>query len=61
MNSIDFSKDLINFIDASPLNYFAVKNAGEILEANGFKKLREDEVWDLKRASITLLVMIQLL
>ncbi|WP_311482045.1 M18 family aminopeptidase [uncultured Anaerococcus sp.] len=47
MNSIDFSKDLINFIDASPLNYFAVKNAGEILEANGFKKLREDEAWNL--------------
>lgn len=46
---LDFSKDLINFIDASPLNYFAVKNAGEILEANGFKKLREDQVWDLKK------------
>lgn len=49
MNSIDFSKDLIKFIDASPLNYFAVKNASEILEANGFKKLREDEVWDLEK------------
>lgn len=46
---LDFSKDLINFIDASPLNYFAVKNAGEILEANGFKKLREDQVWDLEK------------
>lgn len=49
MNSIEFSKDLISFIDASPLNYFAVKNAGEILEDNGFKKLREDEVWDLSK------------
>lgn len=49
MNSIDFSKDLINFIDASPLNYFAVRNAGEILEGNGFKKLREDQVWDLEK------------
>lgn len=49
MNSIDFSKDLINFIDASPLNYFAVKNAGKILEENGFKKLREDQVWDLEK------------
>lgn len=46
---LDFSKDLINFIDASPLNYFAVKNAGEILEANGFKKLREDQVWDIEK------------
>ncbi len=49
MNSIEFSKDLISFIDASPLNYFAVKNASEILEENGFKKLREDEVWDLSK------------
>lgn len=49
MNSIDFSKDLINFIDRSPLNYFAVKNASEILEENGFKKVREDEVWDLEK------------
>lgn len=49
MNSIEFSKDLISFIDASPLNYFAVKNASEILEDNGFKKLREDEVWDLSK------------
>lgn len=49
MNSIDFSKDLINFIDRSPLNYFAVKNASEILEENGFKKVREYEVWDLEK------------
>lgn len=49
MNSIDFSKDLINFIDRSPLNYFAVKNASEILEENGFKKVKEDEVWDLEK------------
>lgn len=44
---LDFSKDLINFIDESPLNYFAVKNAAEILEANDFKELREGEVWEL--------------
>lgn len=49
MNSIDFSKDLINFIDRSPLNYFAVKNASEILEENGFKKVKEDEVWELEK------------
>ena len=49
MNSIDFSKDLINFIDRSPLNYFAVKNASEILEGNGFKKVKEDEVWELEK------------
>lgn len=49
MNSIDFSKDLINFIDRSPLNFFAVKNASEILEENGFKKVKEDEVWELEK------------
>ena len=43
MNSLEFSKDLIEFIDESPLNYFAVKNASDILEENGFKKLLENE------------------
>lgn len=46
---IEFSKDLIKFIDASPLNYFAVKNAAEFLEENGFKELRENESWELKK------------
>ena len=48
MKSLEFSKDLLEFIDASPLNYFAVKNASNILEENGFKKLLENERWDLK-------------
>ena len=37
MNSLEFSKDLIKFIDESPLNYFAVANAKNILTANGYK------------------------
>lgn len=45
---IDFSKDLINFIDKSPLNYFAVKEASKILEDNGFKELSEKDSWELK-------------
>ncbi len=48
MNSLEFSKDLLEFIDKSPLNYFAVKNASSILEDNGFKKLLENERWELK-------------
>lgn len=48
MNSLEFSKDLIEFIDESPLNYFAVKNASDILEENGFKKLLENERWELE-------------
>lgn len=51
---VDFNKDLIKFIDASPLNYFAVANASEILEENGFKKLRENEKWDLKKGKFYL-------
>ena len=42
MNSLDFSKDLLNFIDNSPLNYFAVANAKDILSKNGFKELKEN-------------------
>ena len=49
MNNLEFCKDLINFIDASPLNYFAVKNAKEILEDYGFKELRENEKWEIKK------------
>ena len=51
MNSLEFSKDLIEFIDASPLNYFAVKNASSILEENGFRKLLENERWELQENS----------
>lgn len=47
MNSLEFSKDLIKFIDESPLNYFTVANAKKILTANGFKELKENEKWDI--------------
>ena len=49
MNSLEFSKDLIKFIDNSPLNYFAVENAKNILIENGFKELKENEKWVLER------------
>lgn len=51
MNSLEFIKDLIKFIDASPLNYFAVKNAEEILSKAGYTKLNENEKWDLSHGS----------
>ena len=47
MNSLEFIKDLIEFIDNSPLSYFAVKESIKILEENGYKKLREDRPWEL--------------
>ena len=48
MNSLEFSKDLIKFIDESPLNYFAVANAKNILISNGYKELKENEKWDIE-------------
>lgn len=51
MNSLEFCKDLINFIDRSPLNYFAVENAKKILNENGFKELKENEKWEVEKNS----------
>ena len=51
MNSLEFCKDLINFIDRSPLNYFAVENAKNILNENGFKELKENEKWEVEKNS----------
>ena len=49
MNNLEFCKDLINFIDASPLNYFAVKNAEEILKDHDFEELKENKKWEIKK------------
>lgn len=49
MNSLEFSKDLIKFIDSSPLNYFAVTNAKNILLKNGFKELSENTRWEIEK------------
>ena len=49
MNTKEIINDLIEFIDNSPINYFAVKNSIEILEKNDFKKLEENEKWKLEK------------
>ncbi|MDU6065122.1 MAG: M18 family aminopeptidase, partial [Anaerococcus sp.] len=49
MNRKQIINDLIEFIDNSPVNYFAVKNSIEILEKNNFKKLEENEKWKLEK------------
>lgn len=49
MNRNEIINDLIEFIDKSPVNYFAVKNSIDILEKNGFKKLEENEKWKLEK------------
>src|SRR5699024_4352067 len=48
MNSLEFSKDLIKFIDESPVSYYAVENARKILKENGYTELFENEKWDIK-------------
>ena len=49
MKSLEFVKDLIEFIDASPLNYFAVENSKSILLENKFVQLDETEKWSLEK------------
>lgn len=49
MNRNEIINDLIEFIDQSPINYFAVKNSIDRLEKNGFKKLNENEKWKLEK------------
>ena len=49
MNRKQIINDLIEFIDKSPVNYFAVKNSIELLEKNNFKKLEENEKRKLEK------------
>ena len=41
-------KELIEFIDKSPVNYLAVENIKNILAGKGFKELSEADAWKLK-------------
>lgn len=49
MKTNEIINDLMEFIDNSPINYFAVKNSIELLEKNDFKKLEENEKWKLEK------------
>eukprot|EP00108_Taenia_solium_P003556 TsM_000196000 transcript=TsM_000196000 gene=TsM_000196000 len=42
-----FAKELINFINKSPSPFHVVRSACEILTANGFRELTENEPWKL--------------
>ncbi|SHH29431.1 M18 family aminopeptidase [Clostridium grantii] len=48
---IELAKDLINFIEESPTAFHAVSEAKKLLEANGFKELKEEEQWVIKENS----------
>ncbi len=46
----NINEDLMNFIDKTPNAYYCVHNLREILIANGFRELYENEIWnDLKK------------
>lgn len=49
MKTNEIINDLMEFIDNSPINYFAVKNSIELLEKNDFRKLEENEKWKLEK------------
>lgn len=42
------AKELITFIDKSPVSYFAVENIIETLSENGYRNLNEGDKWELK-------------
>lgn len=48
MTKIEFIKDLIKFVDASPVSYYAVENSAKILKENGYEELFENEKWELR-------------
>lgn len=49
MENLNIIKDLLEFIDKSPINYFAVENSKNLLKENNFIELKEDEKWELEK------------
>lgn len=48
MNSKEFARNLIGFIDKSPTAFHSVETSEELLKLNGFKKLEARENWKLE-------------
>ena len=46
-NALELAKDLISFIDNSPVSYFATQNIIKTLEESGYQALDEGEKWSL--------------
>ncbi len=42
------AEKFLSFVDSSPSPFHAVHTATEKLEASGFQKLKENQVWNLK-------------
>ncbi|MEA1955036.1 MAG: M18 family aminopeptidase [Campylobacterota bacterium] len=49
MNKQDFNEGLLGFLDASPTPFHATRNMALMLENAGFKKLYEEQRWELKQ------------
>ena len=49
MDKVKLAKNLMNFIDESPCNYFACISARKILQEKGYTELFESETWKLKK------------
>ncbi|GAA0709798.1 M18 family aminopeptidase [Paraclostridium ghonii] len=48
MNSKEFARNLIGFIEKSPTAFHSVETSEELLKLNGFKKLEAREKWKLE-------------
>ena len=44
-----FAREVVEFIDDSPSAYHVIKNCSVILKENGFKTLKQQEKWELKK------------
>lgn len=49
MNSKEFARNLIGFIEKSPTAFHSVETSEELLKLNGFKKLDSREEWKLEQ------------
>lgn len=47
--SINHAQQLIKFLNASPTCYHAVANLMQRLDGEGYERLREQEIWNIKR------------
>lgn len=48
MEQKEFARDLIDFIYQSPTSFQAVETTKKLLNENGFKELKLDEIWEVK-------------
>ena len=46
--SLEYTKEVIEFLDKSPVNFIAVDNLKKMLAENGFSELKETDEWTVK-------------